>query len=57
MDSFVAKNASCARALRFWPRHAVCAGLVLAAVMLLGAARAEAYPQWQFSTDNTHCNQ
>ncbi len=57
MDSFVVKNASCARALRFWPCRAVCAALVLAATMLLGAARAEAYPQWQFSTDNSHCNQ
>jgi hypothetical protein len=31
--------------------------LALAVVVLLGAPRAEAFPQWQFSTGNSHCNQ
>ena len=57
MGRFVAKNANCPRALCFWLRRAASAMLVLVAVMLLGEARVEAFPQWQFSTGNTHCNQ
>jgi hypothetical protein len=38
--------------------RAASAGLVLAAAaLLLGARRAEAYPQWQLSTGNAHCSQ
>jgi hypothetical protein len=57
MGSFVAKNAKGPRALRFWPSRALLAALLLAAAALLCEARAEAFPQWQFSTGNTHCNQ
>src|SRR5258708_16116681 len=56
MGSFVAKNASCPRVLCFWLRRAASTAVALA-VMLLGGGRAEAFPQWQLSTGNTHCNQ
>jgi hypothetical protein len=57
MGRFVAKDANCPRALRFWPARALAGAVALVALMLLGAPRAEAFPQWQFSTGNTHCNQ
>jgi hypothetical protein len=57
MGSFVAKNASCPRGLSFALCRVASASVVVVVVMLFGATRAEAFPQWQFSTGNTRCNQ
>jgi hypothetical protein len=57
MGSFVADRANCPRAISHRLGRAALAGLAITAVTLLGAASAQAYPQWQLSTGNTHCNQ
>jgi hypothetical protein len=57
MDSVEAHRPTPARAPRVRPLRAASAALVLAAAALLFAPRAQAYPQWQLSTGNTHCSQ
>jgi hypothetical protein len=57
MDSVVADRANCPRVLLFRLRRAASFAVAVAAWVLLHHSQAQAYPQWQLSTGNTHCSQ